>query len=285
MSSDAKSGYEAQLACQATESEHLRSIASRAFIASGRAILLVFLLGAWAFISGRFAQRQFVSDPAEVLRALAELISSGTLWPNLAQTVLEVGAGYGIGAGLAILAAMALGVLETAQEVLRPFLTAIYSIPKITLAPLIIMWFGLGTAPKIILAAAFVFFVVFMNTIAGIYTISPSLIDVVRVMSAGRFALIWKVTFPSALPYLFSGLRLAIPESLLGAVVGEFISANAGLGYLVNSAVQQFNTAATLAAIMTLLLIVVVMDVSLNIAERRMLRWQTPSDGLTRNLS
>jgi sulfonate transport system permease protein len=251
-----------------------RDAAGRTAIALGRALLLGVFLGGWAFASGRWMDRQFVSDPAGVLRAFAVLLVSGRLWPNLLQTLTEVLAGYAVGAVLGILLAVLLALADTGQRVLRPFLIGFYSIPKIALAPLIIMWFGLGTAPKVILAAAFVFFVVFMNMSAGVYTVNADLVRLARVMGAGRRAILWKITLPSAVPYLLTGLRLAIPEALIGAVIGEFISANRGLGYLVNSAASQFNTAATLAAIVALLLIVVVLDAGVGLGERRLLRWR-----------
>ena len=254
--------------------ERARAVAGQAFIALGRGILFIAFLGAWAFISGRFVDRQFVSNPLEVMTAFSTLVSSGSLWQNLGQTLVEVLAGYGVGASLGIIAALLFAPLETAQQVLRPFLVAIYAIPKIALAPLIIMWFGLETAPKVILAAGFVFFVVFMNMSAGVYSVAPDLLNVARVMSAGRLSLVGKIILPGTVPYLFVGLRLAVPEALLGAVVGEFISSRSGLDYLVNSAVEQFNAAAALAAIVALLLIVLIMDAGLNIAERRLLRWQ-----------
>jgi NitT/TauT family transport system permease protein len=265
---------EAVLLRRAADETRSWDSARRASIAVGRALVLALFLGGWGFVSGRWMDRQFVSDPQGVLDAFAALVASGRLWPNLLQTLGEVLAGYAVGASLGILLAVLLAVAETAQRILRPFLVAFYSIPKIALAPLIIMWFGLGTAPKVILAAAFVFFVVFMNMAAGVYSVNTDLVRLVRVMGAGRLALLWKVTVPSSVPYLMTGLRLAIPEALIGAVIGEFISANRGLGYLVNSAASQFNAAATLAAIVALLLIVVVMDVGLGLAEGRLLRWR-----------
>jgi NitT/TauT family transport system permease protein len=136
------------------------------------------------------------------------------------------------------------------------------------------MWFGLATAPKIILAATFVFFVVFMNMVAGVYAVNPHQANALRVMGADRRALLMKLVLPGTVPYLMTGLRLAVPEALIGAVVGEFIAANRGLGYLVTSAAAQFNTTGTMAAILALLLIVAVMDLALTLAERRLLRWR-----------
>ncbi|MDR7448948.1 MAG: ABC transporter permease subunit, partial [Armatimonadota bacterium] len=166
------------------------------------------------------------------------------------------------------------GVVPTAQRVLRPFLLAFYAIPKIALAPLIVMWFGLGLAPKVLLAAIFVFFVVFMNVVTGIFSVSPHLVATLRVMGASRTTLLWKVTLPSTIPYLTSGLRIGIPEAMIGAVIGEFMAATRGLGYLVNAAAAQFNTTVTLAAIAALVGVVVLMDGVLTLAEARLLRWR-----------
>ena len=216
--------HDAALLRRAADETHVRDTMRRASVALGRALVLVLFLGGWGFASGRWMDRQFVSDPRGVLEAFEGLVASGRLWPNLAQTLSEVLAGYAVGATLGILLAAVLAVADTAHRILRPFLIAFYSIPKIALAPLMIMWFGLGTAPKVILAAAFVFFVVFMNMAAGVFSVNTDLVRLVHVMGAGRRDLLWKVTLPSSVPYLMTGLRLAIPEALIGAVIGEFIS-------------------------------------------------------------
>jgi NitT/TauT family transport system permease protein len=251
---------------------------ARVIVAVSRAMLIAgFLLG-WALASGRLAPHQFLSDPAEVVRAFADMVSSGALWPNLSQTAIEVVGGYIFGALAAVALGTVLAAAEPVHAVLRPFLVTLYAIPKITLAPLIVMWFGLGTNPKVILAGVFVFFVVFMNMMVGVVSVSPDLVNVVKVMNTDRLTLLRKITLPSSMPYVFTGLRLAVPESLLGAVVGEFISANSGVGYLANAAMEQLNTAATFAAIAALLFIVAAMDAGLTLAERRMLRWRPRED-------
>jgi NitT/TauT family transport system permease protein len=258
----------------------VRRRVQQASVAAGRGVVLAMVLGLWALASGRLVDREFLSDPLAVLTALGQLAVSGRLWPHVGQTVVEVLAGYAAGVMLAVGLTVLVAAVPAAHRVLRPFLVAFYSIPKIALAPLIIMWFGLGLAPKILLAAAFVFFVVFMNMVAGVYSVKPELLAAVRVMGASPAVVLRKVTLPSAVPHLMTGLRLAVPEALIGAVIGEFIAANQGLGYLVTSAAAQFNTAATLAAIVALLVIVLVMDGMLGIAERRLLRWRPPAAGL-----
>jgi NitT/TauT family transport system permease protein len=266
--------HEAELLARTGAREAARDRVRRTGIAVSRALILALFLGVWAFASGRLVDAEFVSDPRSVATAFLGLVTSGRLFPHLAQTLMEVLGGYVIGVVLAVALTVLVAAVEAAHRVLRPFLIAFYSIPKIALAPLMIMWFGLATAPKIILAAAFVFFVVFMNMVAGVYSVSPHQANALRVMGAGRLALLTKLVLPGTVPYLMTGLRLAVPEALIGAVVGEFISANRGLGYLVTSAAAQFNTTGTMAAILALLLIVAVMDLALSLAERRLLRWR-----------
>lgn len=245
-----------------------------AAVALGRALLVILALAAWAVAAGRFGEREYVGDPAGVARAFWGLVVFGRLWPNLVQTVTEVLSGYVIGAVGGVAVALVVAFEETVQRVLRPFLIAVYSVPKIALAPLFVMWFGLGLAPKVVLAALFVFFVVFMNMAAGLYQVNAQLVQVVRVMGARRADVVWKIALPSTIPYLMTGLRIAVPEALVGAVTGEFIAANLGLGYLVNEAANELNVTVTMAAIVALLLIVVGMDLVLGMVERRLLRWR-----------
>jgi NitT/TauT family transport system permease protein len=245
-----------------------RGLFEHATIAVGRAGLLAAILGLWAYASGRWLDRDTISDPIAVLFALKDLISSGRLWPDLLQTVSEVIAGYGIGTALGVLLAATFALWPSMERVLRPFLIAIYSIPKIALAPLIVMWFGLGIAPKIILAAAFVFFIVFMNTVAGIGSVNPQHVDIMRVMGASRFAILRKLVLPTAVPFLILGMRLSVPEAMIGAVIGEFISANSGLGYLVYSASNELNTAVSMAALLVLVLVVAFGDMPLGLLDR-----------------
>ena len=245
-----------------------RGAFEHATIAVGRAGLLAVILGLWAYASGRWLDRDTISDPIAVLFALKDLISSGRLWPDLLQTVSEVIAGYGIGTVLGVLLAATFALWPSMERVLRPFLIAIYSIPKIALAPLIVMWFGLGIAPKIILAAAFVFFIVFMNTVAGIGSVNPQHVDIMRVMGASRFAVLRKLVLPTAVPFLILGMRLSVPEAMIGAVIGEFISANSGLGYLVYSASNELNTAVSMAALLVLVLVVAFGDMLLGLLDR-----------------
>jgi NitT/TauT family transport system permease protein len=120
-----------------------------------------------------------------------------------------------------------------------------------------------------------VFFVVFMNTLAGIRAVSQDLINVARVMGASGYRLMTKIIFPSAVPQIVLALRITIPQAMVGAIIGEFLAGNRGVGFLINSASMQYNTARVFAGILALLLVVLAMDVCVSLAERRWLRWRT----------
>jgi NitT/TauT family transport system permease protein len=218
------------------------------------------------------------------LDALYDLIITGRLWPELWQTVFEVLAGYAFGVLAAVLMASLFAIFPMMEEALRPFLIAVYSIPKVALAPLIIMWFGLGDAPKIILAGGFVFFIVFMNVVGGIESVNRNHINIVRVMGGGRVTVLRKIVLPTAIPFLFLGLRLAIPEAMIGAVIGEFISASRGLGFLVYSASNELNTAVSMAALVVLVFVVAIGDILIGLVERVWLPRQLQQADPTRSL-
>ena len=148
---------------QVSRETRRQGLIGHAAVAVGRALLIGVILGLWAYAAGRWIDTETVSDPLAVLNALYNLIETGRLWADLWQTVYEVLAGYFLGALAAVLLASLFAVFPAMEQAMRPILIAVYSIPKVALAPLIVMWFGLGVAPKIILAGGFVFFIVFMN--------------------------------------------------------------------------------------------------------------------------
>jgi NitT/TauT family transport system permease protein len=261
----AVSDTEERLTTAALREVRRNRLVAGAGVAVGRALLIAALLGLWAYAAGRWVDHDTVSDPLAVFAALRDLVETGRLWPDLGQTVLEVFAGYLAGAAAGTLFASFFALAPSVERILRPFLIAVYAIPKIALAPLIVMWFGLGIAPKIILAGAFVFFIVFMNVVTGIESVNPHHVNIIRVMGAGRFAVLRKIVFPTAIPFLILGMRLAVPEAMVGAVIGEFISANRGLGYLVYAASNELNTAVSMAALVVLVLVVALADLGLGL--------------------
>ena len=263
---------EADRAGRAARTDRLRILA-------GQLVLLALILGGWAWASGRVLDRLFLSDPVSVTKAFWAILLKGTLWYHLRFTLIETLLGYLIGAGLGLAGALAVSMIPAGEPVLRPFVILAYATPKIALAPLMIIWFGIGILPKVILAATFVFFVVFLSTLAGIATVPPQLVSVVRVMGAAPSAVFRKVVLPSALPFILTALRLTIPAALIGAVIGEFISSNRGVGYLINAASSRYATAEVFAGIGSLLVVVLCMNAGLSLLERRWSRW-SPRDAL-----
>ena len=263
---------EADRARRAARTDRLR-------ILTGQLVLLALILGGWAWASGRVLDRLFLSDPVSVTKAFWAILLKGTLWYHLRFTLIETLLGYLIGAGLGLAGALAVSMIPAGEPVLRPFVILAYATPKIALAPLMIIWFGIGILPKVILAATFVFFVVFLSTLAGIATVPPQLVSVVRVMGAAPSAVFRKVVLPSALPFILTALRLTIPAALIGAVIGEFISSNRGVGYLINAASSRYATAEVFAGIGSLLVVVLCMNAGLSLLERSWSRW-APRDAL-----
>jgi NitT/TauT family transport system permease protein len=153
-----------------------------------------------------------------------------------------------------------------------------YGAPKLALAPLFILWFGIGIESKIALVAVTVFFIVYFSTLAGIRTLDPKLIQMARIVGASERHLARHIVFPGAVPYIFTGLRIAMPYSIGGAVIAELISANRGLGYLVQFSAMNFDTTGIFVALLATTLIVFLGNWSVNAAERRLLRWRPPSD-------
>lgn len=249
----------------------------------GRVLVIVVVLASWQLTSGRVLSSFWVSSPTGVLDRLRQWLSDesphATVWDstllfNLRITVVEALYGFVFGAVAAILVGVLLGRLPWLGRLLDPFILAMYSLPKIALAPLVILWFGIGELSKIVLAASVVFFMVFWNTYIGVKQTDSDLVDVVRIMGAGRLAVVRKVVFPGSLVWIFAGLSASAPYAVVGAVVGEFIASNRGIGYLLVQSSSTFDTAGTFAALIVLMLITVCIHQALSFLERRLLRWK-----------
>ena len=239
-----------------------------------RLVLAAVVLVVWQMASGTLIDPFWVSRPSDVVAQLGRWIGTGSLFFHLQITLLEMALGFVIGALAGITVGMVLGLNQFLAKLVDPFLIGFYSLPKIALAPLFILWFGIGLEPKIILAATIVFFLVFMNTFAGVRDVDQELIDVLRVMGARRHQIIWKVVLPSALAWVFAGLKLSVPHALTGAVVGELFASNKGLGYLLAAASGQFDTAGVFAVILVLTILGIIINEVVNRSEGVLMRWR-----------
>lgn len=243
-----------------------------------RAVLLVVVLALWEVASGRWVDNTFISRPSDIVERLREWWSDGTLRTNTWITVQEIVYGFLLGAATGAVAGYLFGASRFVYRVLDPFIMALYSIPKVALAPLFIVWIGIGMDMKVLLAAVTVFFLVFLNTAAAVREVDRGLIDAVRLMGGGRRQIAMKVVLPSSMAGFLTGLKVSVPYALIGAVIGELVASNRGLGYLINDAASQFDTAGVFAALVVLSVIAGVLNILVGMLDHRVNRWKPLHD-------
>jgi len=244
-----------------------------------RLAIIAAFLGAWQVASPAMDLAFFFSTPTAVAAAFWKLLKSGALLYHAGITTLEAVVGFLLGGTLGMSMGILLGRHRILAQVLAPFLTAIYSLPKAALAPLFILWFGIGMDMKIFLAASIVFFLVFLNTFHGVREVSPEQIAILRLMKAKERHLLTKVIVPSAIVWVFAGLRLSVPYALIGAILGEIIASNRGLGYLISYAAGQFDTAGTFAALIAIMILALALNRVITFAEHWLMPWRTAEEG------
>jgi NitT/TauT family transport system permease protein len=182
--------------------------------------------------------------------------------------------GFAVGSLFGALLGFVLGYFRYLDALLSPFITAIYTLPKIALAPLVLLWLGIGYEAKVALSALLVFFLVFFNTYAGVRQVDPDLTNAARLMGASRRQLLRHVLCPHAAAWVFTGLRLALPYALVGAVVGEMLASNHGIGFLLANASNQLDTVGAFAALAILVTIGLLLNLLVELVEARVQRWQ-----------
>ncbi|MBW7972601.1 ABC transporter permease [Bradyrhizobium sp. BR 10289] len=237
----------------------------------------VALLIFWQWASGRLIKEIYVSKPTAVVARLYELFSSGEIYPHLWITGQELVLGYVIGVAGGVLAGYSLGRSSRLARIFEPYVMAFYGIPKIALAPLFIIWFGIGIGSKVALASIMVFFLVFYNVFAGVRSVDRELVNLTLIMGANQRQLTYHVFLPAAAPFVMLGMRLAIPYSVIGVIVGEFTSSVQGLGLFIHEASSTYDPAGVFAGIVILLGFVTVANLIAGAIERRLLRWRTLS--------
>ncbi|MDQ7843826.1 MAG: ABC transporter permease [Armatimonadota bacterium] len=263
--------------------EALRARAERRATLVGRLLFaLAFLLG-WEVASGRVVEQFFVSKPSAIAGALWAMLTKEALLYHLQFTIVEATVGYLIGAAAGLILGFALARMDVVYRIVEPFVVAFYGIPRIALAPLFILWFGIGITSKIAVAAVMVFFIVFINTIAGVRAAPPQLLQVARVMGASSWDLVRKVVFPAATPFIIAALQITVPQAMIGAIVGEFISSNRGVGHLISRAAGWLDTPGLFAGIFALLVVVLVMNLGITLLGGHLMRWH-PKAGTLRDV-
>jgi len=246
----------------------------------GQAILGIALFCLWEFGSGILVDQFFVSKPSQIALSIWAMLTKEELLYHMQFTVVEALTGYAIGASAGLVSGFLLARIDLVYRIVQPFIIGFYGIPRIALAPLFILWFGIGISSKIAVAAVMVFFIVLINTIAGIRSVPVQLLQVARVMGASEWDLNWKVIFPSATPFIIAGLQIASPQAMIGAIVGEFISSNRGVGHLINRASGWLDTPGLFAGIFALMIVVLLMNYGVTAIGSRLMRWNPKYDGI-----
>jgi NitT/TauT family transport system permease protein len=244
----------------------------------GLQILLgIVLLVVWQLSAGRLIDKFMISSPIDVMARLWGWIASGSIYVHVWATIYATVYGFLIGAVAGVIGGLWLGLSPFLSRLLDPYIWAFNALPKVALAPLFILWFGLGINSKVALAAVLVVFLVFVNTFAGVREVDPDLVDSLRLMRAKRRQILTKVIMPSATSWIFVGLKTAVPYALIGTIIGEMIAANRGLGYLVQRSGSEFDTAGVFAALVVIAVLAVIFNEVVGRVQDRIQGWKVVS--------
>jgi len=240
-----------------------------------RLLIIAVVVGAWQWSSeSHLVNPLFVGRPTDIAMSFWNgLFVQGTFLADMGVTMLETGISFVLGIAAGIAVGLAFGVSPYLERLTGPLLGALNSVPRIALAPLFILWFGIGIPSKIALAVSLVFFIVLESTVAGIRSVDRDWLVLARTLDASALQVFFRITLPSALPTLFSSLRISAVYSLLGVITAEIIAAQHGLGQLLTSYANSFQTNGVFAVLLLLGLIGGVLAWLMTILERRLTRW------------
>ena len=238
----------------------------------GPALLVTVLVAVWQGVV------VFFDIPAWKLPApsaiAAELVVSRALYlKHTWVTLMEVMLGFGAALATGVLLATLIAYYRTLQRAVYPLVIASQTIPIIVIAPLLLIWVGYGIAPKIIVVILIAFFPITVNTVDGLRSVDTDMVNMMRTLGASRWQIFTKVQVPTAMPFLFSGTKIAVTFSVIGAVIGEWVGASAGLGYLTRISVPLFLTARSFGAVVLLAAMGIILFVSVALLERLLLPW------------
>jgi ABC-type nitrate/sulfonate/bicarbonate transport system permease component len=235
---------------------------------------LVLLLIWEVLVRTRVLDLRFFPAPSQVLRALYELLTTGVLLEDVRVSLVRIAAGFTIGAGAGLVAGLLMGISRLIRAAGKPLFGVLYPIPKIAILPLVMLVFGIGETSKYVIVAIGVFFLVLLNTMAGVMNIDRIYLDVGRNYGARRLDVLRRIALPGALPFIFTGIRLGWGTGLLLIVAAEFISSKSGLGYLIWNAWQTFSVDEMYAGLLTISALGLLSFAVLDVLERWLIPWK-----------
>jgi NitT/TauT family transport system permease protein len=245
-----------------------------------RLLLIAAVLGIWEACVWYFKIRSFIlPPPSEVFLALYRGFASNLYPEHIGVTLLETFLGFVLGTALAFILGTFVALSRRVEYFLYPFIVMFQAMPKVALAPLIIVWFGLGLTSKVINAALVAFFPLMVNTIVGLRSAEEDRINLMRSLAASKWQIFWMLRLPNALPFIFAGLEIAMIFALIGAIVAEFIGAEKGLGMLIQSMNINVDVAGQFSILLILSAIGLVLNGIVGLTRRRLLFWDAAAQG------
>lgn len=241
--------------------------------------LVVLMFGSWEGLGRAGVVDPFYfSMPSSIVARIWEWFTAGDIYTHLAITLAETILSFGIGTLLGISLGLWLGLSKLAAEVLDPFIKVFNAIPRILLAPIFVMWFGLGLTSKVALGATMVLFITFFNTYQGVREVNPVILANARLLKASRISLLRHVYVPSATSWILSSLRASVGMAVMGAIVAEYLGSSAGLGHLIAQAEGVFDATGVFSGIVVLSAFVITLDRSVDALEGKLLVWRPKVD-------
>lgn len=238
-------------------------------------LALVLFVGGWHLLVRWRGYPSFILPaPGVVWNRFVTLAADGTLASNTAATLLEIFGGLAVGLTAALVLGYGLAKSPLLERILSPYIVASQAIPIVAVAPLLVIWFGFGWTSKVVVCSLTVFFPVLVSTIVGIRSVEPDLHALMRSLQAGRWQTFVKLEVPGAMPVLFAGFKVAVTLAVIGAVVGEFVGADRGLGFMVNLARGTLDTPMLFVALFTLVIIALLLYVAVAALEYIVLAWK-----------
>lgn len=237
--------------------------------------LLVVIVGGWQLgTSLGIIDVFFFPAPVNIFNQVVEWITDTSFYRHVSITLTETVLGYLIGTGLGVAAGVWLGLSRSASRILDPFIKCLNAIPRVVLAPIFVLWLGLGLWSKVALAVTLVFFVTFFNAMQGVREVNPVVLSNARILGAKRSDLLRHVYFPAAASWILSSLRTSVGFAVVGAIIGEYLGSSAGLGYLIAQAEGNFDAVGVFAGILILAIFVLIIDSILDVVETRLIKWR-----------
>jgi len=248
---------------------------------AGRIALLLGLFLVWHVLTDTgLLPRFFFGSPLTVLGNAARWFTTGKIYRHLGITLIETVLAFGIGTVLGLGVGLWLALTPIASSLLEPYIKGANAMPRVILAPIFAVWFGLGILSKVALGVTLVFFIVFFNVYQGVKEVSPVVLANARMLGATRRQLLRHVYLPSATSWVFSSLHTSVGMAFVGAVVGEYLGSSAGVGYLILQAEGAFDINTVFAGILVLTAFALLLDFVVTILERWLLRWQPAEPAL-----